>query len=499
MAGAIVKHPLRLGAIVLLLVALLTTLLIIQISLSHSPGDFVSSDQGGVIAEEGAVAGEGRVATSSGMGGGQTPVNAAQDLDNTGVGTGFAPVFIIGHFQINDTGPVIVGNPATATGTISGFVSAEELIPLKGIIVYLTDRNGEPTGAVRQTDAGGKFSFTGLKPGEYKLYFSDPSGVYEPGWYGGIYGSLVRVEAGQESMIAHSMVHASRVKGRIAGRVTDLTGKGVKGVEVLAYAVKEPEYPLEERGVAKTDENGYYTIADLPPLYSSFDSSQVGYKVFFDPLNCAYAHQWYRGQPTYLTAELIPLHPGETVGKVNAQLNGGGTISGRITIDGKPASGAKVEIFNETGIIVSSPLAGDQGEYGSCALPPGRYKVRAMFPVFNDNNWYWFNHKQSFIEADWVDVLEGRDSNGIDIDFSLPPPEAVPLPHLTTLIASGRESAAKNEYLEPNRPYEYRPYETKLLGHNGSPSSGRCLSSQGQNGYCSHEQQEDLAGKRGKN
>lgn len=332
-------------------------------------------------------------------------------------------------------GPAGEGQPATGgpwidygddgisasggSGVISGFVSSGELIPLAGITVNLADGNGVLTGRGASTDAYGRFRFESLAPGSYRLFFSDPVGQYLPGWYGG--GAAVTAGAGQETGIVFSMVRNNSPTGRITGLVSGSGGLGLAGIDVLVYEVDPPVILLELRATAVTAADGSYVVSGLPP---------GNYKVFFQPTGGYYSLQWYRDAGDHEAAELLPLHAGETVGKVDAALTQGGKVSGRVYDDGKPVPFVLVDVFDSTGVIVDSAVTDAQGYYVSEPLPDGFYKVRAAAGSGYSERWY--GGTDDFYTASPVQLIAGETTGGIDI--LLKPPVAPPA---VTAVASG--------------------------------------------------------------
>lgn len=201
--------------------------------------------------------------------------------------------------------------PPPLFGILTGLVTGDGMAPLANVLVYLAWKNGADTGSSAFTDTAGKFAFSGLSPGSYKLYFSHSSGEYEPSWYGSGGGSAIDVEADRESQVAHAMMSYLPYLGKLSGRVTVAGGSGIGGVVVYAFMYAPPEIVLEPMGTGVTGPTGEYMIGNLPAS---------GYKVFFSPPSAVYASQWYEGEPTPVTAETLPLSPGDTIGKVNAEL-----------------------------------------------------------------------------------------------------------------------------------------------------------------------------------
>ena len=416
-----------------MLLALILSLLIVALALSGNSGENGSAPivSQAAVPEVTQLGSNQANQNAAGAGGPQNPAAGGQTVftgeGNTGSGAVVTPVPDI------PLPPTPVQTPPPVfSGTLSGRVSGEEMTPLAHVSVFLADSAGRLNGASTHTDAAGNFHFPGLSPGAYRVYFSDDNGEYQPGWY----PDPVTVRAGQDSFVLYSMQAVLRMQGKITGTVTNSSGQGIAGVQVMAYAVDEPTITLELRGLAITDKNGDYTISGLQPLGGN-PGKTAGYKIFFSPPGEQYAFQWYRGQPGYETAELIPLLPGETVGKVNAKLSGGGTISGVVIADGAPAANATVDIFDSAGVIVDEIMTDSGGGYQSVMLPAGSYRIRANLYGYSS---VYYKSRAGLAVADPVQVLAGKDSGGIDISLHGQSPK----PGLAATAAAGQYGGAGN-------------------------------------------------------
>ncbi|MHB8858485.1 MAG: MSCRAMM family protein [Thermoleophilia bacterium] len=446
MAGSIIKQPLRLGMLLLILFGFIAALLAAQIILSDSSEQAAN----GPIVEQ-----AGAVTTSSGVNGpvpavpGATPGGAPGGA--FGAGTSVFTNLDTEWPQAGSDGEDSSGRgPASpaSTGSLSGHVVSglPAGSPLARITVYLADSTGAFAGPSARTAENGGFEFPGLAPGDYRLFFFDSAGVWKSAWYGGAppAGLTIHIAAGGAVSISQALLPAEATDGSISGHVSDGSGKGLIGVSVLAYLVDEAAgVKLLFQSEVVTDANGDYRITGLPPASSSTGSGKAaGYKIEFVPARDGYASQWFSDQPTYQTAKIIELHAGETAGGVDACLGGGGTVSGRVTIENgnKPAAFVMVDIFDEAGIIVDTQLTTADGYYRSDPLPAGAYAIR----VTSRSSQYegeWYNNRKEFSSADKVAVVSGKDSGGIDINLDPPPPPAPPDPPALHGAAPATEAA----------------------------------------------------------
>ncbi len=449
MAGSMARHPWRITLPLLLLAVAITLLLLLQATcFNAAPPEDTTSETGGEISLE--------------SGGPPVPsASPASPATPGATGTAAAATAAATPASLVPTVAAAASLPPATppaplpplTGSLKGMVTDETALPLAGIRVYLADAGGRLLGDYRTTGADGGFSFDGLAPATYKLYFSDPGGNYESGWYGppgSPAGTPIAVTAGGEITVSQVMAAAGdpgrgAVSGRVVAACKDAPRcvQGVAGVLVSAFRVEHKQgYGMTLAGTSLTDSNGYYRVGGL---------LAGDYLVSFDPPGGSYAYQWYRGQQTFTTAEVIPVHAGETVGKVDAVLEEGGTISGSVTAGMGPVAGAQVDVFDKAGVVVDTVFTGSDGSYRSGRLPAGAYRVRVVAPPpIGETRWYV--NGDDFSSADAVVVREGEDTAGIDITLgatvikldppSLPGEEAGPpsAPAATVTSPAGGEN-----------------------------------------------------------
>lgn len=439
MANSIARQPWKLGAILLLLVAFVAGLLIVQISLSGSTE--TAADEGPIVEQAGTIGSEGAATQAQGSGAGAaTSTAGAGDPDLAGLTADSGSAFYISFVGSTGTsgdvsGPTPPEDQPTGTGSISGNVyeatgHGNDHVPR--ITVYLARADGVFTGATAMTGEDSSFHFESLAPGEYKLYFFDLAGTFEAAWYGAPAapaGMPVNVTSGRDVYIIQRLNRVDPEDGAISGRVTDAEGKGVAGVDVLAYFVDEASgVHLFLKGAAVTDADGNYEISGLPAGATSSGggaSYATGYKMLFAPSGEYFSSQWYNGQPTHLTAKLMQLKPAEKLGGIDAVLAGGGTISGRITLEGgEAAPSTLVDIFDASGVIVDTQVTAGDGSYQSDMLPAGTYHLRAV-PRSSDYSMEWYDNGSDLASSTAIEVLAGKDTGGLDLVLQKVTPELV--------------------------------------------------------------------------
>lgn len=414
----------------MLLAAIVAGLLILQISLSGSTK--TAGDERTLVEQAGTIGSESPDSQASVIGLGDSGASASggiEDISDLAADPGSA--FYIGFTGSADpagssSGPTSQTEQPSAAGSLSGMVvdardPGKSAIPR--ISVYLSRADGVFTGVTTMTGNDGNFIFEGLAPGAYKIYFFDLAGSWKAAWYGAATapaGTPISVVSGGDANIVQGLERAAPEDGSIAGTVTDATGNGLAGVEVLAYFVDEANgILLILKGSAVTDADGNYVVTGLPASDSGTTggnaSHAIGYKVRYEPSKGNYASQWYDGQQTHETAKLMQVRPGETLAGIDAILTGGGTISGRITLEGgQSASSTLVDIFDETGVIVDTQIAAGDGSYQSDDLAAGIYHLRAI-PRSSEYSMEWYENGQDLITSTAITVLVGQNTGGIDV------------------------------------------------------------------------------------
>ena len=133
-----------------------------------------------------------------------------------------------------------------------------------------------------RTDSSGNYTLTGLKTGDYKVFFSPGDAIHVEQWYdnkGDFAGAdLVSVTESSETFGINASLEAG---GSISGTVID----AIDG-DVLSDCTVDAFDELNGNLVSTTwtDFDGNYTIEPLPA---------GNYKVFFHHFSDNYGSQWY--------------------------------------------------------------------------------------------------------------------------------------------------------------------------------------------------------------
>lgn len=321
------------------------------------------------------------------------------------------------------------GSAVAADGSISGTVTdASTLDPIEGIEVCAWALEEEDFGCAF-TAANGTYTILGLAPGEYEVEFWS-EGDYAFQVYDGkaswVEADPVTVSSG---LITPGIDAAMEPAARIQGSVTAAVGGApVEEVEVCAWTAVEEEFS----GCTYTEPDGSYSLGRLEPN---------GYKVEFWTGSAAgnYRSQLYDHKYEWSEADVVTVAAGETKTGIDAALDPGGEISGRVVA---AANGVSLG-----GILVCSVTAADgrlwsctetraNGGYALRRFPPGQYKIafslefREFFPEEEpeDDGWptQFFNGKTTLGAADTLSLGSGSVIGGVDARLGPPPPTSPP-------------------------------------------------------------------------
>jgi O-glycosyl hydrolase len=302
-----------------------------------------------------------------------------------------------------------------AGGQITGKVtSAATSKPVEGIEVC-ADNSDDVAERCAETSSTGEYDVIGLATAPYKVEFVLPfnSGLnYLPQFYN---GKLSYAEAETVSVTAGSAtpkINASLAEGgKISGTVTNATTKAtVAGIEVCAYNA-------ETTGCGLTGAGGEYSIGGL--------TTASTYRVEFDPnydpeSNLNYLPQYYNDKSSYNEAEELPVTIGATTPKINAALQPGGQITGKVTNTSKTALGEVQVCASEYSgeYVYRCMTTNSSGEYSINGLTTGTYLVAFSSPKGPYASQY-YNDKVSSFEATPVSVTTGAPTPNVNAVLQL--------------------------------------------------------------------------------
>ncbi|WP_190243168.1 carboxypeptidase regulatory-like domain-containing protein [Arthrobacter globiformis] len=252
-------------------------------------------------------------------------------------------------------------------------------------------------------DAEGNYTAGNLPAGSYKLQFFDYSNIHLGEWYGGT--------ADQASATVVALAPAQQLTGidltlvksaAISGQVTAPTGVDLNGISVSVHTADGMSIPA----YAPVAGDGSYKVIGLPA---------GSYKVLFSGNSSGALDRWYEGAQSIDTATPLTLAAGQERTGINATLDKGATVSGRVTApEGVDLTAVSVRVhksdyFSYSGYGQVSP----DGSYTVKGLPAGNYKVH--FDAYNSGAPdQWYADADSFNTATSIPLAQGQDLTGID-------------------------------------------------------------------------------------
>lgn len=197
--------------------------------------------------------------------------------------------------------------------------------------------------------------------------------------------------------------------GYIEGRVVGPSGNGLQNVLVELYG--EPFNWDSSRPMSTTDGNGHYRIGFFPGRYT----------VRLNLYNPDMAQDPQMGDPNYIGKtyndnEVVTIQAGATRTGIDAALEPGGAIWGRVTDGaGNGLSLAAVGVHAADGSRVAAVFTDVLGQYQADRIPSGNFKVRARQAA--QLGYEWYGGAPSLASGQPVRVTAGLVTSGIDIDL----------------------------------------------------------------------------------
>jgi len=298
-------------------------------------------------------------------------------------------------------------------GTVTGRVTdmAGHPIGSSNVIIIIYGLNNVTVRSV-WPDAGGNFTATGVPPGSYRVLFDTWPGdnYYIEQWYNekgaiGTADPVLVVSDRTTSNINARLV----IGGIITGHVTDWKGAPVFLANIQVDSVTDGTSIVRS---AWTDVSGNYRVQGL---------WTGSYKVFFLPSTDAnLAPEWYNDKETFGTADAVAVVQEHTTPGINAQLDPGGTVSGRATAPGGAGvPNVNVRVYDLSQTEVRSRLTEADGTYSIVGLRTGAYHV--YFDTLPAANFIseWYNDRATPAAADLVTIAAGAETANINAQLAL--------------------------------------------------------------------------------
>jgi Cellulase (glycosyl hydrolase family 5)/PKD domain/IPT/TIG domain/Carboxypeptidase regulatory-like domain/Putative Ig domain len=304
---------------------------------------------------------------------------------------------------------LVPGGTAQIKGRVTSATTSK---PVEGIEVCAYN---EVAYQCTSTDATGEYDITGLDAGEYTVDFAVPFEVdanYLTQYYKdkSSYVEATPVVVGAGATV--NGINAALVEGgQITGTVTDASSKApIEGIEVCGEPRGEGEF--FER-CAKTAAGGAYDIVGL-----ATGKYTVAFFVPYES-NLNYLRQYYNGKTAFGEANAVSVTAGVTTPNINAALQPGGQITGKVTdaVTKTALSEIQVCAFDGPEGTGGCALTTASGEYDIGSLPTGEYKVVEFATPYQSNLNYlrqYYNDKATSAEAEPVSVTAGLTTPNIN-------------------------------------------------------------------------------------
>jgi hypothetical protein len=334
---------------------------------------------------------------------------------------------------VNTAAPTLTGTPAVgktltcSTGSWSGNPSGYAYTWLRdGVaiagqsastyVVQAADQGHKLSCQVTASNSGGEYTIKGLPSGSYKVYFyagyEGEGGNYLLQYYNNQPTSSTANAVSVTAPNATSGINGTlQAGGQISGKVTAASGgASLANVEVCAEQ-------MELFGsCATTNAAGEYTIVGLASgpytveFYPSYESK------------ANYLYQFYNNQPSSATATAVSVTTGKTTPNINAALQSGGQIAGKVTAasGGAPLANIEAYAYYEEGgheYFASFTYTNAAGEYTIAGLPSRSYKVEFSPGYESGSANYlaqYYNGQSSFAAANPVVVTAGSTASNIN-------------------------------------------------------------------------------------
>jgi hypothetical protein len=275
------------------------------------------------------------------------------------------------------------------------------------------------------TNARGGYTISGLPGGEYQVSFGFGYGgnlgetFITPEYYKNKVFTSFSNEPNKVSVplggvvagINQELEEFSHITGRVINSVTKAP---IAGIQV--YASTESG---GGQGSTETNSNGEYTLSHLA------DRDQEYYLEFEVPSNSGinYFSQHYGGRSVPERGYPVKVSYGHTASGINAELEEGGEITGRVinAVTKAPITGINICSHPMHGGEYKCAWTGSNGDYVIELLESGEYRVE--FDNFNDNYAHqYYDGKINESEAAPVLVTLGHATDAINAEMVPEPP-----------------------------------------------------------------------------
>ncbi|MEM9292525.1 MAG: carboxypeptidase-like regulatory domain-containing protein [Acidobacteriota bacterium] len=303
-------------------------------------------------------------------------------------------------------------------GAISGTVTDSAGTPLQGIEVTLYDGDRLAPRQRVSSDSGGAYRFAPLFDGVYYVGFSDPDGL-QPAEYWQDIASLdqatpITIDGAPVSAIDAALDGGGSGPGggAIAGRVTDIGGTGLGGIQVRCEAADPSTFDLAIPPCSTTTAaDGSYQLGGNLPAGD--------YLVSFRSGDQQYGDEYYRNAISRIGATAVEVSLGAVTSDIDEDLLAAGAVAGTVT----NLNGGSFSLLIASAFVLQDGQWVPRGEtfelgnteYLLGGLPAGTYRV-----AFSGGSWtgprqqeVW-NNAETLAAGDDITVIANAVTTGID-------------------------------------------------------------------------------------
>ena len=325
--------------------------------------------------------------------------------------------------QVTANQTTTINGQLTMGGIITGRVTNRSAVGLSKVSVSRKSINDNSATAV-STSSIGTYTLNQIPPGTYKIYFEGEDAGYLSKYWdnkGAVDdANSITVNSGSTTPNINAQLDPA---GSMSGKITNQSGAVVKNVQVWAYDTNKKSV----NNVMNNSTTGIYTIPGLPTGI---------YRVWFDTRSAGnYLSEWYINQTFFETGQTVSVVNGSTTPNIDAQLDPGGSIAGKVTNQaGIGIKSLSVSAYDLNHNSMNSEQTDTNGNYVIPGLPTGEYKVYISgFSSCSTGECYsseWYDDKHSFDLANSVPVVVNQTTPNIDAVLSNCPDKFVYLPIL---------------------------------------------------------------------
>ena len=334
-------------------------------------------------------------------------------------------ILVTAVLAVTAVGVVAVPAAHAVGGTISGVVRDTAGIPIAGATVFtqVQPNSFNFPNFSATTDAAGNYTISGLGPATWKVV------AFAPG-FAIRWGNASTFDAGASVVITANEfvgfdVTLPRKTASVSGRVTDPAGNPIADLTVGSRfngGILPSFIPgFDQSGYfafGKTDADGRYLFTGLAPMNFTVNFSPMAFGPTGPPPPSPYLEEWYLDSHSPATATPVELAEGVETTGIDAQLDLGATISGRVTdANGNPVAG--VNVFSPANIDTGGTTTDANGMYTLIGIPPGDLAFVEAYiedPRFLPS-WYG---GANFDTAAHLQIGLGQVIEGIDIQLQTP-------------------------------------------------------------------------------